>query len=217
MVHKASVTPAKMASATTAASVTEGRKNEVQAGIVLAATASETGTAAAAIVGLEIEAIAGTDAPAIEATAGTDKPALEATAGIDDPAIEVTAGTGGQKIEVTAATDDREIEEIGTEVVIATEEIGNEKEETETVVTVEAANEEIEERPQGGLDRGADAPYLAKKVTVGVATEAVVASKNAAAAMPTRTNRIPMEVAREAPGSGVALEQRQLACRRLKR
>lgn len=196
MGHKASATLAKMASATTAASGTEGQRNEVQAGIVLAATATEIGTAAAVIVGLEIEA----------------------TAGTDDPAIEVTAGTGGQEIEVTAATDDREIEEIGTGVMIATEEIGNEEEETETVVMEEAANEEIEERLRGGLDRGADGPYLARKVTEGAATEAEVASnKNVVAARPTKTDRIRMEVVREAPGSGVALEQRQLACRRSKR
>lgn len=172
--------PATMASATTAASATKGRENEV-----LAATGTATVTrveAAAVTVGLEIEA----------------------TAGIDDPEIEVIAATGGQEIEAT-----------GTGAVTATEEIGSEEEETETetAVTVEVANGEIEKRLRGGLDPGADGPYLAKKVTEKAVTEAVVANKNPGAARAT-TDKRPIKVVRKAPGSGAALEQRRLACRR---
>lgn len=179
---------ATKASATTVASGTRGRESEVRAGIVLAATETETVTlveAAAVTVGLEIEA----------------------TAGIEDPEIEVTATTGGQEIEAT-----------GTGAVTATEEIGREEEETETeiAVMVEVANEEIEERLRGGLDRGADGPYLAKKVTEEVETEAVVANKNAAVAR-ARANKRATKAVRKAPELGAALEQRQLACRRWKR
>lgn len=168
---------ATKASATTVASGTRGRESEVRAGIVLAATETETVTL------------------------------VEATAEIDDPEIEVTAATGGQEIEAT-----------GTGAVTATEEIGREEEETETeiAVMVEVANEEIEERLRGGLDRGADGPYLAKKVTEEVETEAVVANKNAAVAR-ARANKRATKAVRKAPELGAALEQRQLACRRWKR
>jgi len=177
--------PATMASATTAASATKGRENEVQAGIVLAATRTATVTR-------------------VEAAAVTVGLEIEATAGIDDPEIEVIAATGGQEIEAT-----------GTGAVTATEEIGSgeEETETETAVTVEVANGEIEKRLRGGLDPGADGPYLAKKVTEEAVTEAMVANKNASAARAT-TDKRPIKVARKAPGSGAALEQRRLACRR---